>query len=76
MLKNEAQLRYAFEAVVKFYRSRDAYMKAIPASEARDAAIEGLDIQIRKLEREIAEYLQKRQEKKQSHDHCGRPQAT
>jgi hypothetical protein len=66
MLKNEAQLQYSFEAIVKLHRSRDAYMKAIPESEMRNAVIDGLDIQMRKIEKEILEYLQKRQKKEQS----------
>ena len=38
-------------------------MEAIPESEGRDDVIEGLDIQIRKIGKEIAEYLHKREEK-------------
>ena len=63
--KYEAETR-RFEAIVKLHKSRDAYMETIPESEARDAAIEGLDIQIRKLEKEISEYLQSREAKEQS----------
>lgn len=69
MLENELELRYSYEAICKLYQSRDGYMKAIPESEMRDAVIDGLDIQLHKIEKEIAEYLQKRQEK----EHAGSP---
>ena len=69
MLKNERELQFSFETIAKLQRIRDGYMKAIPESQARDAFIDGLDIQIHKIEKEIFEYLQKRQEK----EHAGSP---
>ncbi len=63
MLKNERELHGSYKAIVKLLRARGGYMEAIPESEGRDDVIEGLDIQIRKIGKEIAEYLHKRKEK-------------
>ncbi|MFQ6042154.1 MAG: hypothetical protein ACE5PV_14955 [Candidatus Poribacteria bacterium] len=63
MLQNELELKVSFEAIVKLHKIRERYMEAIPESEMRNDVIEGIDIQIRKIEDEIAEYLSKRKER-------------
>jgi len=58
---NETML---IEAIVKARKIRERCMEAIPESEMRNDVIEGIDIQIRKIEDEIFEYLAKRKERK------------
>ena len=64
MIKNELELQVSFEAIVKAHKIRARCMEAIPESEMRNDVIEGIDIQIRKIEDEIAEYLSNRKERK------------
>jgi len=63
MLKSELELQVSFEAIVKLRRIRERYKEAIPESEMRNHVVDGIDIQIRKIEDEIAEFLAKRKEK-------------
>jgi len=69
MIKNELELQVSFEAVVKARKIRERCMEAIPESEMRNAVIDGVDIQIRKIEDEIAEYLSKRKGNKKNEGH-------
>ena len=64
MIKDELELQVSFEAIVKARKIRARCMEAIPESEMRNNVVEGIDIQIRKIEDEIAEYLSKRKERK------------
>ncbi|HIE26729.1 TPA: hypothetical protein EYP66_05545 [Candidatus Poribacteria bacterium] len=64
MIRNELELQVSFEAIVKARKIRERCMEAIPESEMRNDVIEGIDIQIRKIEDEIFEYLAKRKERK------------
>jgi len=63
MIRDELELQVSLESVVKLRRIREGYRKGIPESEMRNDVIEGIDIQIRKIENEIAEYLSKRKER-------------
>jgi len=60
MIKNELELQVSFEAIAKALKLRDRCMEAIPESQMRNDVIEGIDIQIRKIEDEISEFLSKR----------------
>lgn len=64
MIQNELELQVSFEAIVKARKICARCMEAIPESEMRHDVIEGIDIQIRKIEDEIAEFLSKRKERK------------
>lgn len=66
MIKNELELQVSFEAIVKARKIREGYMEAIPDSQMRNDVIEGIDIQIRKIEDEIAEFLPRRKPEKDS----------
>lgn len=66
MLKSELELQVSFEAIVKLRKIRERYMEAIPESQMRNDVVEGIDIQIRKIEDEIAEFLSKRKEKNET----------
>lgn len=65
MIKNELELQVSFEAIVKARKIRKGYMEAIPDSQMRNDVIEGIDIQIRKIENEIAEFLSNRKSENQ-----------
>jgi len=60
MIRNELELQVSFEAIAKARKLRARCMEAIPESQMRNDVIEGIDIQIRKIEDEIAEFLFKR----------------
>ena len=60
MIKNELELQVSFEAIAKARKLRARCMEAIPDSQMRNDVIEGIDIQIRKIEDEIAEFLSNR----------------
>ena len=64
MIRNELELQVSFDAIVKARKIRERCMEAIPESEMRNDVVEGIDIQIRKIEDEISEYLSKRKERK------------
>ena len=66
MIKNELELQVSFEAIIKAHKIRARCMEAIPKSEMQNDVIEGIDIQIRKIEDEIAEYLSKRNTKEKN----------
>lgn len=60
MIKNERELQVSSEAIAKARKLRARCMEALPNSQMRNDVIEGINIQIRKIEDEIAEYLSKR----------------
>lgn len=68
MLKNELELQVSFEAIVKLRRIRERYKEAIPESEMRQHVIDVIDIQMRKIEGEIAEFLSKRKEESEKNE--------
>src|SRR5262249_28075719 len=58
MIENEQQLRYSVEQVARMYRLRDREAaETLWDPETRDDIVEGTESMIRKVEREIAEYL-------------------
>jgi hypothetical protein len=58
MIENEQQLRYSVEQVAKMYRLREREAaETVWDPETRDDIVDGTDSMIRKVEREIAEYL-------------------
>ncbi len=63
MIRNELELQVSVEAIVKARKLRTRCMEAIPDSQMRNDVIEGIDIQIRKIENEIAEFLYRRKER-------------
>ncbi len=63
MLENEKQLRYSYELMARMYRLRDrCAAETLWDPEARKDVVIGIENQMKKIEREIAEYLAKRQE--------------
>jgi hypothetical protein len=58
MIENEVQLRYSIQAVGKLYDLCDKIAsQTVGYPETRRDEIEGVESMIRKIEREIAEYL-------------------
>jgi hypothetical protein len=58
MIENERQLRYSIESVAKMYRlSEKIGAQTIGDPDTRADEIDGVESMIRKIEREIAEYL-------------------
>jgi len=58
MIENEDQLRYSVQSVAKMYDLCDRIgAQTIGDPETREDEIDGVRSMIRKLEREIAEYL-------------------
>jgi hypothetical protein len=58
MIENEAQLRYSIQSVAKMYDLCDRIAaQTIGDPETREDEIESIQNMIRKIEREVAEYL-------------------
>jgi hypothetical protein len=61
VIENEQQLRYSIESVAKMYSLCDRIgEQTIGDADTRADEIESVESMIRKLEREIAEYLAKK----------------
>lgn len=58
MLEDEQELRYAYEAMARLNRLRERSARE-PAwdDEGRKQVVAGIEAQMRKIEREIADYL-------------------
>jgi transcription termination factor NusB len=64
MLQNDEELRHSYETIAKMYRLRDrCAAETLWDPEARQDVVAGIENQIRKIEREITEYLTQRQAK-------------
>ena len=64
MLQNDEQLRYSYELMARMYRLRDrCAAETLWDPEARKDVVVGIENQMRKIEREIGEYLAQRQER-------------
>ena len=62
MISDELELRNTYAALTKLVRLRASIeSETIYVSETQKNVIEGIDIQIRKLEAEVAEYLAQRE---------------
>jgi hypothetical protein len=63
MIENEAQLRHSIQQLARMYVLRDRETsETLWDPETRDDVVEGTDNMIRKIEREIGEYLVKKYE--------------
>ena len=63
MIENEKQLRYSVQALAKMYRmSEQIAAQTVGDPDTRADEIEGVESMIRKIEREIGEYLVKKYE--------------
>jgi len=63
MIENENQLRYSIQSVAKMYRMCEQIAaQTLGNPDTRADEIEGIESMIRKIEREIAEYLVKKYE--------------
>jgi hypothetical protein len=63
MIENEVQLRHSIQQLARMYQLRDREAaETLWDPDTRDDVIEGTDSMIRKIEREIAEYLVKKYE--------------
>jgi hypothetical protein len=61
MIQNEAEYRHSQEMLLKMYSLRDRFAaEALWDLEGRRDAVAGVESQIRKIEREVAEYLTRR----------------
>ena len=61
MIQNEAEYRHCQEALLKMYALRDRFAaEPLWDPEGRRDAVASVDGQIRKVEREVAEYLTRR----------------
>ena len=60
MIENESQLRHSIQAVTKMYDLRERIAnQTIGDPDTRADEIEGVESMIRKIEREVVEYLAK-----------------
>ena len=63
MIQNDKELRYSYELMARMYRLRDrCAVETLWYPETRKDVVVGIENQMKKIEREIAEYLLKRQE--------------
>jgi hypothetical protein len=61
MIEDEEQLRYAYEVMVRMHNQRErCAVEPLWHPTAREDVVEGIENQMRKVEREIAEYLAKK----------------
>ena len=64
MLQNDEELRNSYGTIARMYRLRDRCIaETLWDPETREDVVAGIEIQIREIEREIAEYLAQRQAK-------------
>lgn len=64
MIENRQQLMHAYEAIAKMNDLRERCAKEpLWHPSSRESVIDGIDAQMRKIEREIAEYLSLNAEK-------------
>ena len=72
MLQNDKELSYSYELMARMYRLRDrCAVEPLWDPEARKDVVAGIENQMKKIEREIAEYLAQRQ--KQCCKHVEKP---
>ncbi len=64
MIENEKQLRHTYEQLARMYHLRDLdAAETLYAPDLRDSIVESTDMMIRKLEKEVAEYLAKQSQR-------------